>query len=204
MVMNSAFSALLQVALLGGVPFFAYFIWQRRRHGRTFHETARRAGLQLGEPRYLAISLLFSLAGVVGLMVWPPPLEPLTRQGSMYRHFVGLGFGAPAIAVAFLYGVVQTGFTEELLFRGLLAGSLSRRMSVAWATLVQAFIFLLPHLAILLVAPELWGILPRVFLVMILLGWLRIKSGSILGSWLIHASGNVTMALLVAVRTVAS
>lgn len=99
---------------------------------------------------------------------------------------------------------MQTGFTEELLFRGLLAGSLSRRLSLTWATLVQALIFLLPHLAILLVAPELWGMLPVVFLVMLLLGWVRIKSGSILGSWLMHASGNVTMALVVAARTVAS
>ena len=56
--------------------------------------------------------------------------------------------------------------------------------------------------AILFVAPELWYFLPVVFVVMLFLGWIRIKSGSILGSWLVHASANVTMALIVAVRTV--
>ena len=65
----------------------------------------------------------------------------------------------------------------------------------------QAAIFLLPHLAILSFAPELWGILPIVFVGALMFGWIRIKSGSILGSWLMHASGNVTMALMVAVRT---
>ena len=32
-------------------------------------------------------------------------------------------------------------------------------------------------------------------------GWLRIKSGSILGPWLIHASANVAMCLNVAIQT---
>lgn len=49
--------------------------------------------------------------------------------------------------------------------------------------------------------PELWPILPIVFVTALFLGWVRIKSGSILGSWLIHASANVAICLLVAVRT---
>ena len=88
---DAAISAFLQALLLGGVPFFGYVIYQRWRHKRTFRDSAGRAGLQLGEPRYILYSLVF--------------------------------------------------------------------------------------------------------------GWIRIKSGSILGSWLIHAAGNVTMALLVAIRT---
>jgi len=40
-----------------------------------------------------------------------------------------------------------------------------------------------------------------VFLGALYFGWIRIKSGSILGSWLMHASGNITMALIVAVLT---
>jgi membrane protease YdiL (CAAX protease family) len=198
---NAASSAVVQVALLGGVPFLGYWIYQRRRHGRTFRETARRAGLQLGEPRYLVYSLAYALAGVVILVLWSPPLEPLTRQGSAQRQFVGLGLGMLAITLAFLNGVVQTAFAEELLFRGLIAGSLSRRVSLAWANLVQALIFLVPHFAILLIAPEMWVILPVVFAGALVFGWIRIKSGSIIGPWLMHASGNVTMALMVAVRT---
>ena len=47
--------------------------------------------------------------------------------------------------MALLYGVVKTGFAEELLFRGLIAGSLGRRLPLVWANLLQALIFLLPH-----------------------------------------------------------
>jgi len=198
---NAAISAVVQLALLGGVPFLGYWFYQRRRHKRTFRETARRAGLQLGEPRYLVYSLAFALAGVVILVLWSPPLEPLMRQGSAQRQFVGLGLGVRAITLAFLNGVVQTALAEELLFRGLIAGSLLRRLPLAWANLVQALIFLVPHFAILLIAPEVWVILPVVFAGALVFGWIRIKSGSIIGPWLMHASGNVTMALMVAVRT---
>jgi hypothetical protein len=50
-----------------------------------------------------------------------------------------------------------------MLFRGLIAGSLARRLPFVWANLSQAAIFFLPHLAILFFAPELWGLLPLVF-----------------------------------------
>lgn len=55
------------------------------------------------------------MIGVVALVVWSPPLEPLIREGSAQRQFVGLGVGLPALMLAFLHGVVQTGLTEELL-----------------------------------------------------------------------------------------
>ena len=202
-LLNAAISALLQIAVLAGLPFLVYWIYQRWRHKRQFAEVAKRAGLQLGQPRYLVYSLVFALAGVVVLTLWSPPLEPLTRRGSAQHQFVGLGLGLSTFMLAFLYGAVQTAFAEELLFRGLIAGSLSRRLSFVWANLAQASIFLLPHFAILLVAPGtwIWSALPVVFAGALLFGWVRIKSGSILGSWLMHASGNITMALLVAART---
>jgi membrane protease YdiL (CAAX protease family) len=53
----------------------------------------------------------------------------------------------------------------------------------------------------LLVMPEMWGILPVVFVGALLAGWLRIRSGSIVGPWLIHAAANVAMCLNVAWRT---
>jgi membrane protease YdiL (CAAX protease family) len=198
---DAAASALLQLAMIAGLPFLGYWTYQRWRHRRTFREIARRAGLQVGDPKYLLYSAAFALLGAAILIIWDPPLDALTRRGSAQHQFVGLGFSVRAITLAFLNGVVQTALAEEVLFRGLIAGSLARRLPLLWANLAQAAIFLLPHLAILSFAPELWGILPVVFVGALTFGWIRIKSGSILGSWLMHASGNVTMALIVAVRT---
>jgi len=200
---DAAASAFLQVILLAGVPFLGYCMYQKWRHKRPFSEIARRAGLQSCASRYLVYSAAFALAGVLLIVIWGPPLEPLTREGSAQRQFVGLGLTVPAVMRAILYGAVQTAFAEELLFRGLIAGSLARRLPVLWADVFQALIFLLPHLLILLVAPEVWGLLPLVFVGALLFGWMRIKSGSMIGPWLMHASGNVTMALSVAIRTAA-
>ena len=200
---NAALSALVNLLVFAGLPFFAYFVYHKWRHKRTFGEISRRAGLQLGAGRYLAYSAAFACAGVAILVLWPPPLDPLVRKGSPQRPFVGLGLGGPAVLMALLYGVVQTGFPEELLFRGLIAGSLSRRLPLLWANLGQALIFFIPHLLVLTVMPEMWGILPIIFAGSLFCGWVRIKSGSILGSWLLHASGNVAMCLSVAVRTAA-
>ena len=200
---NAALSALVNLLVLAGLPFLSYFAYQKWRHKRTFGEISRRAGLQFGAGRYVAYSLAFALAVVAILVVWPPALDPFVRDGSPQQPFVGLGLGGPAVPMALLYGVVKTGFPEELLFRGLIAGSLSRRLPILWANLGQALAFFLPHLLVLRVMPELWGILPVIFAGSLLFGWVRIKSGSIIGSWLMHASGNVAMCLSVAIRTAA-
>ena len=118
------------------------------------------------------------------------------------RSFAGLGLGAQTIVMAFLYGMVKTGFSEEFLFRGLIAGSLLRRLSLVWANVVQALIFLAPHLLLLFIMPEMWVILPIVFVIALFKGWLRIKSGSIIGPWLIHGCVNMAMGISVAIRTV--
>jgi membrane protease YdiL (CAAX protease family) len=144
---------------------------------------------------------VFAIPVVAILAIWRPALDPFLREGSPQQPFVGLGLGGPAVVMALLYGVVTTGFCEELLFRGLIAGSLSRRLPLLWANLGQALIFFIPHLLVLRIMHELWGILPVIFAGSLLWGWVRIKSGSILGSWLMHASGNVAMCLSIAIRT---
>ena len=198
---SAALSALLNVLVFAGLPFAAYFAYQKWRHKRSLGEVTRRAGLQLGAGRYVAYSVAFALAGVAALAIWPPALGPFLREGSPQQPFVGLGLSGPAVWMALLYGVVQTGFPEELLFRGLVAGGLSRRLPVPWANLGQALLFLIPHLFVLRVMPEMWGILPVIFVGSLVLGWVRIRSGSIIGPWLIHASVNVATCLSVAIPT---
>jgi hypothetical protein len=106
---NAALSALLNLLVLAGLPFLAYFAYQKWRHKRPLPAIARRAGLQPGEGRYVACSAAFALAVVDVLALWPPPLAPFLRDGSLQQSFVGLGLGKTAMAMALLYGVVNTG-----------------------------------------------------------------------------------------------
>lgn len=201
MLTTLATSAVLNLVLLAGIPFLLYWGYQRWRHRRRLGEIVRRAGLRWGAPRYLGHAAAFAAANVAVLLLLAPPPATFASADSPQRVFVGLGLGGLTVPMALLYGVITTGFCEEFLFRGLIAGSLSRRLSLAWANLWQAAVFLLPHLLILRVRPELWWMLPVIFTVSLLLGWLRIRSGSMFGPWLIHASVNVTTCLYVAVKT---
>jgi len=198
---NAAISAMANLLVIAGLPFLFYFVCQKVRYRRGLGEIAQRAGLRLGSGRYVGYSLAFALAGALILLIWPPPVAPFVRDGSPQQVFRGLGLGLPSVLMALLYGVVKTGFPEELLFRGLIAGSLSRRLSPLWANLGQALIFFAPHLLVLRIMPEMWGFLPIVFFGSLFLGWVRIKSGSISGPWLIHATANVAICLSVASRT---
>ncbi len=81
----------------------------------------------------------------------------------------------------------------------LIAGALHRRM-VQWkANVLQAAVFLLPHLLILLVAPEQWWSLILIVGVLGLVsGWLRMASGSVWPAVLVHGGANTVVGLLYA------
>lgn len=200
---DSITSALSNCVILVGVPFVFYFAFHKLRHKRGLGEILSRAGLRMVVDRRFGYCLGAAVVVVVCLVLIPLPMESLTQGKSAWVPFKGLGFGGTAVVMALLYGVLKTGFCEEFLFRGLIAGSLARCMSLKWANFVQALIFLAPHLAVLKFAPEMWPMLFFVFGIGLFCGWVRIKSDSIAGPWLIHAAANVTMGLLVAIRTAA-
>jgi len=135
-------SSLANLVVLAGIPFFFYFAFQKWRRKRGFKEITQRVGLRLGEVRYIGYGLVVALAIVAYFIFWPPSAELFAGDTSPQKPFIGLGFSQTSLVMALLYGVVATGFCEELLFRGLIAGSLSRRLPMIAANLVQATIFL--------------------------------------------------------------
>ena len=75
---------------------------------------------------------------------------------------------------------------------------MQRRVPRQWlANVLQALIFTAPHALILLVRPDLWFAIPVVFGLALVLGWLRMKSNSVVPSALVHALGNFGAALSV-------
>lgn len=194
-------STVANLVLLCGVPLALYSAFQKWRRERALRESLERLGLRSGRGKYTGYCVLASLLVIGVLVAWPPPVEAFTREGSAQRVFLGAGWSGETLLAALLYGGVQTGFSEEFLFRGLIAGALGRRLSRGLANVLQAGIFLLPHLLIVLVMPGMWGVLPLVFVGALFVGWARIESGSILGPWILHASVNTTMALSIAIRS---
>ena len=58
-------TTLANLVVIAGIPFFFYFAFQKWRRKRTFKEITQRAGLQLGEAKYIGYGLIVALA-IVG------------------------------------------------------------------------------------------------------------------------------------------
>jgi len=100
---------------------------------------------------------------------------------------------------SFLYAWIREAFYvtlgEEIFFRGLLGGWLERRYGFRVGNVVQAVVFLLPHLLLLMVSMSFWLVVVVQFLAGWVLGLLRSRSGSILPGWLAHSLMNAVGAL---------
>lgn len=71
---------------------------------------------------------------------------------------------------------------EETLFRGVLLPVLAQRWGGLWAVLISAFVFSVAHLSV--------GELPPLFVLGLGLGWLRLQSGRLGASVLMHSLWN--------------
>ncbi|MBC8105047.1 MAG: CPBP family intramembrane metalloprotease, partial [Anaerolineae bacterium] len=92
----------------------------------------------------------------------------------------GMWFGVLLVAV-------QPGIIEELAFRGVILTSLQRVLGNTEALVVSALMFAILHLSI----PS----IPHLFLMGVVLGWFRLRSGSILPGMLLHFTHNLLVVL---------
>jgi membrane protease YdiL (CAAX protease family) len=188
--------AALQNAAILASPAAIYAVIVRWRAGLRLCEIASRLGLARGKSRPLLIALAACVpAAIVGVVAssWTKGF-----QGSMLAPFLDARPSLAVLTSVASYGLIATGFPEELLFRGLIGGALFRRLSFWKANLIQSSIFLLPHLLILIVAPHLWALAIIFPLALgLFAGWARHSSGSIAGGVLVHAVSNMAGALAV-------
>lgn len=179
--------------ILISIPVFIYALVVRLKEQVGLREIAERLGLTLGPARYYGWALLMLLLTIgynVVVSRWFPTLGTV-------REFAGQPLTVGNLLRVLEFGLLATGLGEELLFRGLIGGWLGRRMRFWLANGIQAFIFTLPHLLLLTEAPHLWPFIALTpFLSGLLLGWLRLKSGSIFPGWIVHGMGNVFVAIM--------
>ncbi len=165
--------------LLLSAPSWLYRAWLRRR-GTASRQASAAIGLRAGPVRDYAWAALVLVvtAGLGYAALKAIPAGELTRRGVVV--------GA-AHSIAGYLALVVDALAEEMLFRGLIAGLLARRLGFLAGNTLQALLFLAPHGLLLLLSPTLWPILPVQLIAGWLLGWLRLRSGSIGPAWLAHA-----------------
>ncbi|MFT3876322.1 MAG: CPBP family intramembrane metalloprotease [Propioniciclava sp.] len=173
------------------VPTFIYVIVQSRGPHRTPRAVMERAGVSWGAPSAYGWALLLLLplllAGWLAIVLVPS--DVLEMPGVAIARMTSVGAAV---------GVVLRAAGEEVFFRGLLGGVLVRRLGFGWGNPLQALLFLIPHLPLLLVDARMWPILPVQFAAGWLLGWLRHKTDTFVPGAAVHALANIAAGLLAA------
>lgn len=171
------------------VPAVIYLIVQSRGSERTFRSALDRLGAKWGKPSDYGwtLALLVPLLLTSWLAITLIPAEVLDDPGVTIARLTSFGAGV---------GVVLRALGEEVLFRGLLGGVFMRRLGFFWGNLLQAVLFIIPHLALLLIDLRAWPVILVQFAAGWLLGWLRHKTGSFVPGAAVHIITNVAAGLI--------
>ena len=184
-----------QLILLSAPSIIYIFINIKR--GKEWKHIQKELGWTRGKPVHyiqaLGVALVtgVSMLGVMRMVpddVLESPMVSTSVYAGMYLSLF-----------SFLGAWIREGFYvalgEEVFFRGLLGGWLERRYGFNIGNLIQASVFLLPHLLPLLVSTSFWLVVVIQFFVGLALGFLRSRSGSIFPCWLTHSLMNAIGAI---------
>ena len=169
----------------------------RRRRGEKWNEVFEKIGCQGCRPIYFLWSLgVIILVGGLGWLAFRAvPSDVLQDPNINISDYTGWTLSVTSFLLVWLREAFYVALGEEIFFRGFLGGWLVRRLGFVIGNTVQALVFLLPHLLLLLVSQSLWPIIIVQFIAGWLLGWLRYRSNSILPGWLAHSLTNALGAL---------
>lgn len=186
-------STVLQVGAVLLVCLVAWLIFGRRK--APFRPWV---GLTWAPPVLLGICLAIGVAGALLLLLTPGVAALASGPGTVIAAATAGGVTAGALVVLAVSAVFKTAFAEELLFRGLIGKRLYGALGFWPGNLIQALLFGAVHLPLLLLpdAPRQTVLLMVgvVTILAVISGWLneRRARGSILPGFALHAAGNLT------------
>jgi membrane protease YdiL (CAAX protease family) len=196
LIINTIISAVLQILVFTAIPFFFYLIAHRRVKG--FFDYI---GLLKPERPTMLYATLLSAAFVLPtllLLFFSPDIRAVVAgSNTVVGSLRSYGFSGTTIVLVGLKALVQTSFSEEILFRGFVAKRLINWLGFRWGNLLQALLFGAVHL-LLFTGQEFSFVLAVGFVLLTGLGgWIsaflneRVGNGSILPGWWMHGVANV-------------
>jgi len=198
-MLNALLSAILQVALTFLIAWVVYLVMAGKRMSFSAF-----IGLTATPAKAVLIGAMAGLTLAAGILAVPGSIEILAGEGTVTGDTVRRFGGGALVAILAVTAVFKTSLAEEVLFRGLIGKQLIRKLGFPIGNLMQAMLFGLVHL-VLLLAPTVNAAMVAFAVVMTgALGWFngwlneRLGGGSILPGWAAHASANLTTFLGVA------
>ncbi len=178
--------------IIFALPSLVYIIVLAIR-GVPFSESRKNVGWTLctGKDILYAVAVFVGLALIAFVALKFIPASLLAAASS----YSGQSLNFRSILAALLKEAFYIALGEEVFFRGFLGSWLFRRWGFRRGSLVQATLFLLPHLFLLSVGPQIWPVFIVQFCAGWAQGWLQYKSGSIIPAWLVHTATNLMSAI---------
>lgn len=171
-----------------------------RHRERPWQRVWKALGWRGSDPIWFAWAVLIAVAAggatTIAFVLLVPGYVRHPAAGTDQYAYARLGLSLASVARVFGFEAVNQTLGEEVFFRGLLGGWLMTRLGFQVGNALQAFLFLVPHLTLLIVSTRLWPILLFQLAGGWLLGWLRFRSGSILPGWLSHTIVNTAADVL--------
>lgn len=195
-IISTFISAIIQVILFSSIPFFWWVIFGRKQAGFFKWIGLKKPKIktkQVYSTLCIVTILLFSCMSFVLIPMFSNLTELATSRFS--------GQGSKGIISALLYAFIQTGLSEEILFRGFLGKRIANKFGFAIGNTIQAILFGSLHGIMLFPAV---GIGKSIIIIIFTggIGWImgyineRQSDGSILPSWCLHGIGNTISSIL--------
>jgi membrane protease YdiL (CAAX protease family) len=175
----------------------AIYVLVRHWQGAPWPSALSLVGWRGSSLRYFGLGLALGLIPGLLTLALPSmlPTELADHPNIANTRYAGWQATPGSFLLAWAYEAIYVALGEEAFFRGFIGGLLIRRLGFTIGNLIQAGIFLLPHLLILTVSTALWPLLAAQFLAGWLQGWLFYRSGSIIPGWIGHSLANAFGAL---------
>lgn len=194
---TAGISALVQV---GVVLLLAAMTWLAVRRPEPFRSFV---GLTAAPWRVTAAAAIVGILLALIVTSVPAVRALAGGEGTVPGAAAG-GLSAGLVVILALKALAQTSLSEELLFRGLIGRNLIHRWGFAAGNLVQACLFGLAHLLVLLIPGVTAGTAILVVIAAGIVGWglgwanARFAGGSVLPGWAAHGAGNLATFLVLA------
>lgn len=191
-------SVFIQLGLFSLIPVVVWFVM--RRLGRTGEDLFPWVGIKPIRTNnairfWITFFAIFAGVCLVSILAIPLILGDSESASSQFR-----GQGTSAVPGILIFAIIQTGLSEEILFRGFIGKRLIASLGFAAGNLIQATLFGLMHGALFLMmidAPRALALTIMTGAIGWIEGWLNEKraDGSIIPSWIFHALTNIAAGL---------
>lgn len=179
----------LTSALLSGIIIITFFCWDVRRLGQSFYPEIglQQSKIKKSKGLLLVIAILASthfLAWIYRSVILPYfDQSGIIGGGSKMFNFIQANGSTLEMGGFLLLALLVGPIMEEIVFRGYLQSSLSKKIPVWAAIIITSIIFSIGHSPMIL-----W---PMYFLFSMSWGWIYVRTGSLKMAILIHILNNL-------------